>query len=627
MKRHSEVQKPARRASPASRRGEMHPFKKKSKAAVSDIVLPYRPGESPETDAWVTAFFIENHLDHYTFPLQAATPEQVRFIVYTDEDERYYPCSDHMFEAIISRTAPDFLHQQYKAVLERILRLIDEQIEKDWEKRYLKALITIKYQHETRDHMMIPSRLEKRLLGIFINRTQIDDPYLCEKALRNRRVKRIVTSGTFQRAINRINSSYTIEPPETLNGIRELVDYLEFRRLLSLSVEYPLWEGDRGQHYSETDFLQIFNRPITGNGGDALLEFLGITNREGRPNGIQGKKILWLADESGEVMIDFEIIRYLAHRGHKIIVAFKDGPLFTKVDFYDVQEDEVINAELEGVYLIEERAMSKNDLVRTLRSDHRVFALSDGTRENLNFILTSTTFARIFKEVDGVISRGRDQYRRLYGTHFQFTQDIFNISRADDGSILVSCKPKHPLAIKFSHADLERKARAIIDEMERAKRKGMTIMFYSGIIGSIPGKIKTAKTIMSIFIQYLKAQGDMTFVINPSEYYEPGMDADDLMYMWEIVQRSGYIDIWRFQTSDDIVVAFQTLGEKVPPEWMGKDATFSTGCTKEMRIALEVQEKNPEMQIIGPAKEKFVRRAEYGIGKMYDKRLGELCQL
>ena len=99
------------------------------------------------------------------------------------------------------------------------------------------------------------------------------------------------------------------------------------------------------------------------------------------------------------------------------------------------------------------------------------------------------------------------------------------------------------------------------------------------------------------------------------------MDADDLMYMWEIVQGSGLIDIWRFQTYDDIAQAFQIMNKKVPPEWVGKDATFSTGCTKEMRVALDVQKKQPEMQIIGPAREKFMRRDEYGIGRMYDKRL------
>ena len=115
----------------------------------------------------------------------------------------------------------------------------------------------------------------------------------------------------------------------------------------------------------------------------------------------------------------------------------------------------------------------------------------------------------------------------------------------------------------------------------------------------------------------------MTFIINPSEYFEPGMDADDLMYMWEIVQRSGRIDIWRFQTYDDINRAFRIIDKKVPPEWVGKDATFSTGCTKEMRIALKVQKQFPEMQIIGPSREKFMRRGEYGVGSMHDRRLNE----
>jgi len=60
------------------------------------------------------------------------------------------------------------------------------------------------------------------------------------------------------------------------------------------------------------------------------------------------------------------------------------------------------------------------------------------------------------------------------------------------------------------------------------------------------------------------------------------------------------------------------MGEKIPPVWAGKDATYSTGCTKEMQIALDVQQKYPEMQIIGPNPERFFRRREYGIGKFFD---------
>ena len=53
-----------------------------------NLPQPYRPGENPATDAWFTTFYIENHLDYFTHPDQAATPEQIRFMVYTAEDER-----------------------------------------------------------------------------------------------------------------------------------------------------------------------------------------------------------------------------------------------------------------------------------------------------------------------------------------------------------------------------------------------------------------------------------------------------------------------------------------------------------------------------------------------------------
>ena len=67
------------------------------------------------------------------------------------------------------------------------------------------------------------------------------------------------------------------------------------------------------------------------------------------------------------------------------------------------------------------------------------------------------------------------------------------------------------------------------------------------------------------------------------------------------------------------------MNQKIPPEWVGKDATYSTGCTKEMAIAIDVQQHHPEMQIIGPSRERFMRRKDYGVGSMYDRRLGPVC--
>jgi len=587
-----------------------------------NVDITYRPGENPEKDAWHTAFFIENHMDYFAYPDHVASPEQLTFMIYTENNERYYPCSDRMFEAIMSKNNSSFLQEKYKKVLQKIMGLINSQIEDEKDKSFLEALIKIKFLHETRDEMMIPSRVEKRLLKIYLDRTLIDDPFLCEKAIRNNRVSKALCSEAFKKAINQMDNIAILEIPATLAGIKEFIEHIEIKRLLSLSVEKSLWESDESKAYKKDDFHKLFNRQMIGNGVKPLLNFLGV---EGKND--QTKKILWLADESGEIIVDLAIIKYLAKLGHKVIIAFKEGPLHTKVDFFDVQADEILSKELEGAFFIKEKNIGKNELVGILRSDKNIIAISDGTRENFNPLLTSKVFSRIFREVDGIVSRGPDQKRRIFENHFQFTRDIFNISIGPDGSILISYKPKHPSVIKFSHSDLEKKAKIIIDQMEEAKKNGMTVIFYSGIIGSIPGKIQVAKKIMSVFIDFLKNQFAMTFIINPSEYFEIGMDADDLMYMWEIVQRSGYIDIWRFQSYDDIVEAFQAMDKKVPPEWVGKDATYSTGCTKEMKIALDVQKKDPEMQIIGPSVEKFMRRNEYGIGKMYDQRLSEMCQI
>jgi len=370
---------------------------------------PYQTGKNPEMDAWFTAFFIENHLDYYTYPDHAAPPEQVRFMVYTEEDERYYPCSDYMFEAIMNRKQSVFLQKKYSEVLPRILTLIDEQIEDKKEKEYLKSLIKIKYEHETRDEIMIPSRLEKRLMMIFLNRTLIEDPYFSEKNLRNRRVSQILKSEAFNKAINYVAVSDLADPPTTLTEIKELLEHLELKRLLSLSVESSLWQSDQAESFAVDDYLQLFNRQITGNGVEPLLRFLGILGKDKSPEAAQAKKILWVANEAGEVMVDLAVIRYLAKLGHKIIIAFKEGPLFTKINFNDIRKDEILNRELEGALWITEKNLGKNELAKTFRSDNNIIAISDGTRENLNLLLTSTTFARIFKEVEASFPGGMNR--------------------------------------------------------------------------------------------------------------------------------------------------------------------------------------------------------------------------
>jgi uncharacterized protein with ATP-grasp and redox domains len=580
----------------------------------------FRFGQSPEMDAWLTSFFIENHLDYFTYPDQAASDEQVRFMVYVPSGERYYPCSDRMFDAIISRKQSAFIQKHYNKALQKILDLIEKQIEEPYEKDYLESLIINKYKLETRDEIIIPSRLEKRLMSIYLKRTLIGDPFLTEKTERNKQALAVLSTKAFADAINHVEKEELDNPPENLAEIKSLIAAVEFARLLHMANAPELWTTDKSDRLPKEDLLQLFNRPFAGDGIKPLLAFLGFGKNSGKK-----RKLLWLADEAGETVMDLAVIRFLVSHGHKVIVAFKNGPLYTKTTIGDMLNDPVLQDAMQHAAIIDDSNLSKNELVRTLRGDIQTLVLSDGTNENINLLLASTTFARIFKEVDGVISRGLDQRRRFFETHFEFTQDIFSIASEKNGAVSIHFKHRHPEVIKFSHEDLENKAQTIIDRMKKAKSQGMTVIFYSGIIGSIPGKIEMAKRIMSIFVNHLTEQSALTFIINPSDYYERGMDADDLMYMWEIVQRSGQIDIWRFQTYDDIVTAFQIMQKKIPPEWVGKDATYSTGCTKEMAIAVDVQLKHPEMQIIGPSKERFMRRKDYAVGKMYDRRLGDRC--
>ena len=50
-------------------------------------------------------------------------------------------------------------------------------------------------------------------------------------------------------------------------------------------------------------------------------------------------------------------------------------------------------------------------------------------------------------------------------------------------------------------------------------------MFYSAIVGSIPGQLQTAKEVLDVFVNYLRSSLHDVVVINPAEHFEEGMDA------------------------------------------------------------------------------------------------------
>ena len=312
-----------------------------------------------EARAWLTTFFIENHLDYFTFPDHAATPEQIRFMVYCDEDCRYYPCSDQTFDAIMARRPSDYLRKEYALVLETIIDLIHRQIDDKMEKEYLTSLIRIKYNHETRDDIMIPSRVQKRLLGIFLKRTHIEDPFRQEKIIRNKNARGVLDAKAFNDAIDHIEWSDLDPAAADLPAVKHHIEKIELSRRLTLLGHKILWESDESKKYSKKAYLDFFKKPLAGNGVKRLFDFVGVSVNGHESESSGRRNILWLADESGEIIFDLKVIRYLAALGHKIIIAFKEGPLFTKADFFDAQEDPILNSELADALLISDKNIGK----------------------------------------------------------------------------------------------------------------------------------------------------------------------------------------------------------------------------------------------------------------------------
>lgn len=142
---------------------------------------PKPDNTEPDQKAWFTAFFLENHIDPFAYPTTVGSREQVEFMVYPENNERFYPCSDAMFTAIMSRKRPRFLSNRYREVLDKIFAIIKEFIDSEYDRAFLSSLIQIKYDNEIQSRLLIPSRLEKRLYKIFLNRTHIEDPYASQK--------------------------------------------------------------------------------------------------------------------------------------------------------------------------------------------------------------------------------------------------------------------------------------------------------------------------------------------------------------------------------------------------------------------------------------------------------------
>ncbi|CCH47984.1 ARMT1-like domain-containing protein [Pseudodesulfovibrio piezophilus] len=564
-------------------------------------------GKHVSLDALLLHFMTENHLEYTIDPDKNGSMEQLRFIMALEDGEFYAPCSDEMFMMLLEEGLPSPLLDEYLQQWKIFIALTRNFCsERELASRFIQ-LARHKFRMVLASPIVIPSRLMKRLVTIFMTQSGIDDPYRDIRKALNRRGAKIVDSETFDNMVNGCLDG--VEECGRIDDLRHHLDMIEVERLMRISTLSDNWSPES---FDEESFRKAdIDSEIRHTSRLFAPVASALDNSEGP------MRILYLPNRAGGLMFDLQVVKALLRLGHRVIMALKEGFFFEQPTFWDRDHDPILAERFNGAHFVSEDKLSKNQLLEIM-SKHPFVVISDGTREKFNPYRCSVSFARAWKECDLIVAKGQSMNKRLINTCHDFTRDIVSFYRNEEGRFILDYRPKADSAHKFSERYIANKAEEIIQQMRQAREQGKTVMFYSGIIGSVPGQTQQAIKVITAYVNHLRNQLDDAFIINPGEHFEEGMDADDLMYMWEKVQRSGFINVWRFQTYFDIEKSFEIMGMKVPPVWTGKDATYSTGCTKEMHIALDVQKAYPELQIISPSPEKFFRRREYGVGKFCD---------
>ncbi|MEG2171733.1 MAG: ARMT1-like domain-containing protein [Desulfovibrionaceae bacterium] len=564
-----------------------------------------RFGANSYFDAWLYTVLIDNNIEYHMNTSLTASPEQVRFMVALETDQVYLPCSDSIFRLLLEEKKAPSLQSHYNRAWRIIVRLVRNVAVDTAERQRLLRFCRYRFRTYMDQHTIIPSRMVKRMTNIVFALSEQDDPWFRQRSAANQKAHKFLHSALMQGMLNAAPAGYL---GEDILSMRHELDHVELARLMYLAAMARPW-------------LDTLPSPEEIRNGFTTALTTAAVTRDLLNAGEGTKIILFLVDADGGLVFDLAVVYRLMRMGHKVILALKGGFYFYAPTIRDAVTDPVLEQYLDKGVVVEDSAISKNRLLSLLR-EFRLVIISDGTRERLNLYRTSTTFARAWKEADLIMAKGWRNMDVLLGTSHEFTRDILCFSINKAGAYDIRTKSHPPDVKKFSEQALIAKAEALIEAMRAARRQGKTVMFYSCIIGSIPGQVSTAIELVQTFIARLRRKLADTYIVNPTEHFEDGLDGDDLMFMWERVQRSGYIDVWRFQTVEDIEASFALLKRKVPPAWSGKDATYSTGCTKEMQIAMDMQARNGEMQIIGPAAEKFFRRSEYGVGKYSDVKIG-----
>jgi hypothetical protein len=560
-----------------------------------------RLGEDVYFDAWLYSMMMDNNLAWKMNPEFIASPEQMAFMLQLEESQVYLPCSDATFAMLHTEHLHGELQKQYNRAWRIIVRLIRSFIPDRRDRIRVLYFCRYRFAQHIAQRTLIPSRLVKRMTNLVLAQSGLNDPWRDRRSASCLRQQEMLDLPDIKKNLERMTRW---KLPRDMNQARRLLDHLELARFLCLSAMAREWQKRLPASHEI--------RRIMLNAEKAALRLREeVESRLSRP-----VTVLFLADADGGIVFDLAMLQKLIRMGHKVICAVKADFYFFAPTITDMATDETLMRWLRDGIVLQDKNLSKKELLRCLR-EYRLIIVSDGTRERLNLTRVSVTFSRAWKEADIILCKGWRAADILLKTSHEFTRDI--ICYWHDGrGFHVRLRKHASSARKFNENDITIQSDAVIEKMRKARLNSQPVMFYSCIIGSIPGQTSTAISLARAFVDNLRKKKENMYIINPAEHFVEGMDGDDLMFMWERVQRSGYIDIWRFQTVEDIEESFALLNSRVPTSWQGMDSTYSTGCTKEMRIALEVQAKNREMQIMGPDPRLFVRRSEYGVGKYFD---------
>ena len=139
-------------------------------------VRELRYGQDPYLDAWLLHFMTENNIEPNVNPAENAQQEQLRFMVDLDDEQVFVPCSDEMFENLLQSRLSSTLKLEYREKWRLLVHLVRINITDRYTRRKIYALSRHKVRQVLHAPFLIPSRLLKQLLTIFMAMSGVHDP-------------------------------------------------------------------------------------------------------------------------------------------------------------------------------------------------------------------------------------------------------------------------------------------------------------------------------------------------------------------------------------------------------------------------------------------------------------------